>query len=241
VSSTHTQNCEIGHLTFLPSLISLSLILATKCPFPTPPSTIQTSQILTAHALETFPFRSWEQLRQTHSIPYKDHYSDGSPRLGPPKLSKLAEVVFLRHPKYTRRGATDFFGTRKEDDLKRIKPFYYAQNVGDDDVVNHRHTLRGGVGVGGSGDMPSNWRKRYITGCTLIVVPALLMAQWLKQIEEHFEPGTFQVEVVENKRDRKIPKPKRMVDADVSLRGGSWYAAWTDARPNSDSSLCKGR
>ncbi len=119
---------------------------------------------------------------------------------------------------YTRQGERDFPGTRKEDDLKRIKPFYFAQDGGEVGGIAHGHELRGGRSVDAYGfdDTAVKWKKRYITGCTLVVVPALLMAQWLKQIAEHFEPGTFRIEVVENKRNRKIPKPKRMVKADVS-------------------------
>jgi len=201
------------------TLISLMLILATKSHFPNPPADVHHSRVVTTFALETFPFQQWQELRAKHQIPYRDrHTSSRKERTGPPPLSKLVEVLFLRNPAYTRRGSRSFFGTRKEEKLRNIKPFYFVEDV-DTSAPQHQHGTRRNAVEWDRGDAPQRqtYKKRYITGCTLVVVPSLILAQWKMQIHSHLQPDVLRYAVVENTKDRVVPPIKELVNLDVLL------------------------
>jgi hypothetical protein len=201
-------------------LISLMLILATKSHFPNPPADVKHSQVVTDYALETFPFQPWQDLRTQYRVSYRDvHSSSKQPRTGPPPLSKLAEVLFLRKPRYTRQGSRAFFGTRKEEKLRNIKPFYFVEDT-DPTATQHQHGTRTKSAVqwdrGAVQPQKRTYKKRYITGCTLIVAPSLLIAQWQSQISSHLEAGSLTYAVVENTKDSVVPSIKTLVNLDVS-------------------------
>jgi hypothetical protein len=132
-------------------------------------------------------------------------------------LSKLVEVLFLRNPAYTRRGSRSFFGTRKEEKLRNIKPFYFVEDV-DTSARQHQHGTRRNAVEWDRGDAPQRqtYKKRYITGCTLVVVPSLILAQWKMQIHSHLQPDVLRYAVVENTKDRVVPPIKELVNLDVS-------------------------
>jgi hypothetical protein len=138
--------------------------------------------------------------------------------MGPPPLSKLAEVLFLRKPRYTRQGSRAFFGTRKEEKLRNIKPFYFVEDT-DPTATQHQYDTRRRIAVQwnrGAVQSQYTYKKRYITGCTLIVAPSLLIAQWKSQISSHLEAGSLTYAVVENAKDSVVPSIKTLVNLDVS-------------------------
>ncbi len=221
----HEDSCLAEHLTdsTIRSLMSLCLMLATKSHVVKPPLDVHPSRVVTQHALETFPFRHYAAMRAQHNVEYKDTFAgSGQPRQGVPKLSKLAAFQFLRSPTYSRRMIERFFGTVAEDKLRNIKPFYFVAENDDMRPAHDRDLRSRWTRVERSAEAVT-WRKRYLTGCSLVVMPSILIPQWKKQISEHFEPGTFEVEVVDNTKLKagqdRIPPIKRLVQLDVSSCG----------------------
>ena len=171
------------------TLICLAVILSTlHQPAEVPPHEIDISPPVTAHMLHTYPFGPAHELR--FRIP---------PIRTDLTLPSLAEMCANMLAVRDRSSAADS-GPHISGLLKQRVCYYkYPPDTS---------CMRAAKAAGIS-DVPE---RVYLSKATLIVVPEILIEQWLQEIEKHVEPGSLSVLKV----DGELPSVQKLLEYDVS-------------------------
>ncbi|GAA5845521.1 hypothetical protein JCM5353_005679 [Sporobolomyces roseus] len=72
----------------------------------------------------------------------------------------------------------------------------------------------------------------YVTSATLLVVPSVLIKQWIQEIDTHLEPDSLSYLVL--KTGNKIPSPEQLTAYDLVLVSGDTFSAIASAASNSN-------
>lgn len=179
------------------SLMMLSLILATLHQPCTPPSaSIDISPVTTSHRVQHSPFHSDQQLRDmTGSTP--------GPQLNLHRFSLVdmcLDILAVNEPAVDR---SPFFPPHLKDSFRRRQPFYYQYPPDDSCMRQAKRRM-----------LKREARRFYLANTTLLVCPAILVNQWLQEIDKHLLPDTLRVLRVDSE---KLLPIECLVTYDVSI------------------------
>lgn len=180
------------------SLICLSLILATlNQPCLPPPNAVNPSRVTTTHREQTYPFDTDEKLRRIASIP-SYHTS-----LSFPSLADICVDILAVHEPASAQSAE--LSPQLRAAIEGRRTLYYDMPLPDD---QHK------CGRGAKAKPKSEAVQRiYLANTTLLVCPAILVKQWLKEIRDHLEDGSLKVLEVASEQ---IPPIETLMQYDVS-------------------------
>jgi hypothetical protein len=174
------------------TLISLAVILSTlHQPAQAPPYEIDISPAITAHQLHTYPFGAAPDIRS--QLPaYPPLRAD----LAMPSLAEMcADILATRD-----RSAAADVGPHMSKLLKqRICYYKYPPDTSCMRAVKAAYIS----------DVPE---RVYLSKTTLLVVPPILVDQWLHEIEKHVEHDALSVLKVEG----ELPGIHKLLEYDVS-------------------------
>ena len=176
------------------TLMCLSLIVSTlSSQTLPPPESIDISPILTIHSLATYPFEPHVRARQALGM------QENINRI--PSLTEMCAGI-----------ASSSDALRQEvppppsvSHILDAPRFYLDYHV--DEELSRQTTARGQ----GDRRVP---RKVYLANTTLIVVPQILIEQWMQEIQKHVVEGTLKILRIDRKA---LPSIEELIKYDVSL------------------------
>ena len=175
------------------TLISLAVILSTlHQPAQPPPHQVDISPVLTAHQLHTYPFASVNDIRSR--LP---QYPPLRIDLALPSLAEMCANILATRD---RTGAADFGPHMSKLLQQRICYYQYPPDTSCMRAAKAAYTS----------DVPE---RIYLSKTTLLVVPQMLVEQWLHEIETHNDHGALSVLKV----DGELPGIHKLLEYDVSL------------------------
>lgn len=170
------------------TLICLAMILSTLHQVSeVPPHEVDISPVVTDHMLHTYPFGLAQELR--HRLP------PVPTGLALPSLSEICANILAVHD----RSETHF--SPHISALLTQKTCYYKYPP---DTSCMRRAKAATIN-----EVPE---KVYLSKTTLVVVPPILVEQWMQEIEKHVDSGALKILRVEG----ELPGVNRLLDYDVS-------------------------
>lgn len=175
------------------TLISLAVILSTlHQPAQIPQHEVEISPVVTAHQLHTYPFGPADELRSR--LP---RHTPIRIDLALPTLAEMCANILATRD----RSAAADVGPHMSQLLKqRICYYKYPPDTSCMRAAKAAYIS----------DVPE---RIYLSKTTLVVVPQMLVEQWLHEIETHIEPGALSVLKVEG----ELPGIHKLLEYDVSL------------------------
>ena len=177
------------------TLMCLSLILATLHQPPSPPPTaLHITPLVTDVAMASYPYQKYNDLRQLVGHPRPIPQA-----LQRPTLSQLCADVLAKHD-HSARLRSDVPPHIAENTDRHT--FYYDVPYVDDCMraVKRRNLIL-------------ETKKFHLAKTTLVVVPPILVPQWMNEIDKHVEQGALKV-LIANKED--LPSIEELIQYDVS-------------------------
>ena len=173
------------------TLISLAVILSTlHQPAHAPPYEIDISPAVTAHQLHTYPFGAAQDIRS--QLPA---YPPLRIDLAMPSLAEMCANILATRD----RSAAADVGPHMSKLLKqRICYYKYPPDT----------SCMRAVKAASISNIPE---RIYLSKTTLLVVPPILVDQWLQEIEKHVEYGALSVLKVEG----ELPGIHKLLEYDV--------------------------
>jgi hypothetical protein len=171
------------------TLICLAVILSTlHQPAQPPPHEIDISPTVTAHEIHTYPFGPAEEIRfRIPTIRFDAAL---------PSLSEMCANILAPRD---HSGASDMGPHLSK--LVKQRVCYYRYPPDTDCMRKAKAAL--------ISDIPE---RVYLSKTTLVIVPLILVEQWLQEIEKHVEPGALSVLRVEG----ELPGVNKLLEYDVS-------------------------
>jgi hypothetical protein len=174
------------------TLISLAVILSTlHQPAQTPPHEIDISPAVTAHQLHTYPLGAAQEVRSL--LP---RYPPLRIDLAMPSLAEMCANILATRD---RSAAADVGPHMSKLLNQRICYYKYPPDTSCMRAVKAAYIS----------DIPE---RVYLSKTTLLVVPPILVDQWLHEIERHVEHGALLVLKVEG----ELPGIHKLLEYDVS-------------------------
>ncbi|ORY35502.1 P-loop containing nucleoside triphosphate hydrolase protein [Naematelia encephala] len=155
------------------TLMCISLITSTLHQPCTPPrNSIDTSDVVTDHAMRTYPFDRYGQLREQVG----ETLHPAGP--GIPSLVDMCADIAVKSDQSYRRSPLP---THIDEILSRQSCFYTFPAYDDAMREAKRKTLSRSI------------RKTYLANTTLVVVPGILVQQWKDELAKHVEDGVLKM------------------------------------------------
>lgn len=178
------------------TLMCLSVILATlHQPARPPPHDFNVSPMLTQHIIDTYPFDAINEIRARSNLPSAAEHN------GVPRLSDLCANLLACRDRSADSALSAKHAIPHVSKLLNQQTFYLAYPIDTSDMRRAKAaTLR-----------PAAHRIP-ISNATLVVVPPILVEQWLQELDKHIEPGFLKVLRV----DGDLPDVEDLIGYDVS-------------------------
>lgn len=158
------------------TLAVLTLVVGTLHTPPTPPSDVlDISPVLSSQSLTTYPFTPYARARSMTNYP-------DVPDVGLPSLVSLCAGVLARTDTSAIASMTTKMLPEEAERILRQRTFFYEYPIPDDCIRRVRQKTE-----------KLEAKKTWLANTTLIVVPQILMEQWVHEIEKHLEPETLKV------------------------------------------------
>lgn len=197
------------------TLICLSLILSTlHQPSRPPPHEIDLSPVTTKHIIETYPHPEAQSIRDQSRL-------DVDTTLALPSLSEICANILACNDHPRALGLSAMHVDQRLSDLIHQNTFYLRYPPDTSwmrcaRVANVRTIAE----------------RVYLSRTTLVVVPPILVEQWMQEIEKHVESGALKVLKVGSE---ELPGIMHLLDYDVcgfkqTVKESTDVADYTDGR-----------
>lgn len=188
------------------TLMCLSSILATlHQPTQPPPYEIDLSPIVTQHMLDTYPFPNVQAIRDRCWPEGVKHVEDS---LALPSLAQTCANMLA-----CRDQSVDIESSHVKNQLSTLikqKTFYLKYPADTSWMRNVR-----------AASTQSTAERIYLANSTLVVVPPILVDQWMQEIDKHVEADALRVLRVGSE---DLPKIVELLGYDVSHHSSSMFA-----------------